>query len=377
MASYKRIMVNTSLPFKWNPTTFDKETTLNHTYSEFRYSMSPLTVQPLQKFWNETQNFSAEHNYDGYYNKDATVSLKFFLIDSRRIDLTSERFQKSIVGLSLILGLLGFLGNVVTISKILCDKKLHTPTYVAIGCLAFPDTLNIVTLYLTKFSNLALYAAQKYVFFGSIFEFITVNFLFETIAYSSSSHIIFLSIIRYLLTVHPLRSKVRITASFVMCCSVVVWILCLVPSTLTLLMILWSGRYSIDKMRITSIPFVLMRVALCGLIPICVIIALHLLKMKALRKSSVTNSISKRMDVIISIILSVFICYQISKLLFSVVALSLLFSMENSPFSITHHAYTFDIAVLFGFLNFSCYPYILFLSSMILTYNKSSQTKKP
>ncbi|XP_062588250.1 P2Y purinoceptor 1-like [Saccostrea cucullata] len=182
---------------------------------------------------------------------------------------------------------------------------------------------------------------------------------------------------RYLLTVHPLRSKARLTTSIVICCSLMVWILCLLFSVFILLMILWAIKASSDEIELLLIIYVLMRITLCGLIPICVILALHFLKRKALRKSSVTNSISRRMDVIVSIILSVFIYFQISQLLYSVVVLSFFFSDENSPFTYTHEAFTFDIGIIFGFLNFSCNPYILFFSSMILTHKKGSLTKNP
>ncbi|XP_062619858.1 melanocyte-stimulating hormone receptor-like, partial [Saccostrea cucullata] len=190
---------------------------------------------------------------------------------------TSEGFEKSTTILILTIGLLGFVGNIVTIIKISRDKRFHTPTYLAIRCLALPDTLNIITFILILIAMIMMIMEDS---FDRI----------KTISYTLS----FLSIFQ-------------------------------------------------------------------GLIAISAIIIIHIKKVKALRMSSVTNTIRRRMNVIICIILSIYIFSRIPLLLFMCYSFYVLFT--GNLFSVIFNMYIYNTSLLFGILNFSCNPYIIFLAS--------------
>ncbi|XP_062595349.1 kappa-type opioid receptor-like [Saccostrea cucullata] len=357
-------MGSSSTNLRWNVSGFAEEKAAKEIHTVW-YSSS--IEQTLQNRWNETSKFPADYNYP---NMPGTNSIKFYLFSSENSNLTSDGFDKCIVVLGLIIGFLGFIGNSATIFKILCDKKFHTPTYIAIACLAVPDLLNIINVCLSRFSNLPLYIRNKYISSECVLAFIIVYFLTETIYTSSSAHIVFLCLIRYLLTVHPLKAKIRLTRIMVIRCSIMIWIFCSLFSASILIMILGQGKFSTDEGRIRSIASFSTRIAVSGLLSICAIVTIHMLKMKALKHSSTTKGINRKMHIIISIILLIFTCFQIFRITCFIVGLSKSFSFEHSMFSGNHYPYAHDIVFLLGLLNFACNPYLLFFASMIVSSRK-------
>ncbi|XP_062572720.1 trace amine-associated receptor 1-like [Saccostrea cucullata] len=173
----------------------------------------------LQRSWKYT-----EHGSPNYYDFLKEYSVSFYLFYARAIGLTSERFEKSTTVLVLIILILGFVGNIVTICTVLCFKKYHTPTFVAIGCLAFFDMLNIISATLDTFSTLVTYLEIQHLVFDRAFGSMIAYFLCDILLSCSCSQIVFLYMIRYLLTVHPLQSKIRLTPSIVLACSVMIFI---------------------------------------------------------------------------------------------------------------------------------------------------------
>ncbi|XP_062584757.1 melanocyte-stimulating hormone receptor-like [Saccostrea cucullata] len=344
------LSVSTFIPSKWNSSNIDEETELNDN-STFWYS-SLLPVDKTLRSWNETENGSDDYSNDYDFFKDYTLSFHFF--DSQNIYSTSEAFEKTIVVLTLIIGLLGFVGNIVTICMISFHKKFHTPTFVAIGCLSLPDTLNIIVIFLTKFSNLYDYVAIQDIVYKKRFWNMTFLFLWELIKNSSNSHIVYLSMIRYLLTIHPLESKIRLTASIVLACSVMIWIYSSLFLAFILIFILRYFNNYTKKYTVLRYTFDIIHV-LWGLFSLCAIIIMHIKKMKVLKNSAVKNCVHRRMNVIIFIILSVFVCFQISSIFYY-----LSFLINISP------TYRYNIYVIFGIMNYSCNPYILFFSSLIV-----------
>ncbi|XP_062591075.1 uracil nucleotide/cysteinyl leukotriene receptor-like [Saccostrea cucullata] len=325
------------------------------------------TEQTLQKLWNETSKFPVDYSCP---NMSGAVSFKFYLFSSEKSNLTSDGFDRCIVVLGLIIGFLGFVGNSATIFKILWDKKFHTPTFIALACLAVPDLLNIINVCLSRFSNLPLYIRNNYISPECVSAFIIVYFLYETIYTSSSAHIVFLCLIRYLLTVHPLKAKIRLTRIMVMRCSIMIWIFCSLFSASISIIISGHGKISTDEGKIRSIASFSTRIAVSGLLSICAIVTIHILKMKALKHSSTTKGINRKMHIIISIILLIFTCFQIFRITCFISGLSKSFSFEHSMFSENHYPYVHDIVFLLVLLNFACNPYLLFFASMIVSCRK-------
>ncbi|XP_062609704.1 melanocyte-stimulating hormone receptor-like [Saccostrea cucullata] len=362
MAFYEReVRVPTAEPSKWNSSHIDKETKLNYN-STFWYSLVSPVDQTLQRSLNERKDSSDE--FSDIYDFFNVHNLTFHLFNSNAFSLTSEGFEKSTTVLALIIGILGFVGNIVTICTVSCYKKFHTPTFVAISCLALSDALNIIIIFLEKFLALFSYLyIQMSVYRGS-FWYMVASFLPEAIVNCSSAHIVFLSIIRYLLVAQPLESKVRLTASIVLACSVMIWFYSSLFTAFILIMLFTILKYYPSQYRIMKLTFVIIRVV-WGLFSLCAIVIIHIKKMKALKMSSVTNSIHRRMNVVISIILIVFVCYQISCMYIYISAL--FYFIFGNSILFMNLLYSYNIVVLLGLLNFSCNPYILFFASMIVS----------
>ncbi|XP_062595255.1 type-1 angiotensin II receptor A-like [Saccostrea cucullata] len=223
--------------------------------------------------------------------------MSFHLFNSNAIEWTSEWFEKLTVVLVLIIGLLGFVGNVVTICTVLCHKKFHTPTFVAISCLALSDTLNIIKMFLDKFSNWNVYF---YVQLKLERDFwVIIISLMQTIEYCSNIYIVFLAMIRYLLTVQPLESKIRLTASIVMVCSIMIWLYASLFSAFIFVMIFFIFKNSPRQFEMRRLLIIIINI-LWELLSLCAIIIIHTKKMKALKNSSVRNNIYRRMNETIS-----------------------------------------------------------------------------
>ncbi|XP_062606070.1 uncharacterized protein LOC134267878 [Saccostrea cucullata] len=353
MGFYKTdISITTSEPSKLNASHIDEEAELN--YKNIYWSLFDGT---LQRSWKET-----EHGSSYYHDFLKEFSVSFYLFSARAIGSTSEEFEKSTTVLALIILILGFVGNVVTICTVFCYKKFHTPTFVAIGCLAFFDMLNIISAMLDKFSTLFTYLEIQHLVFNRAFGSMMTYFLREVVLSCSSSQIVFLYMIRYLLTVHPLQSKIRLTPSIVLACSVMICIFLSLFSAFRLIIITTIIKDSLHLYKIIRLISGIIY-TLLGLLSVCTIIIIHIKKEKAIKNSFVRNNIHRKMNVTISIILSVYICFQISVLINS----SAFFAYKLNNISETFLLYTYYVALLFAFLNFSSNPYILFFASQIVS----------
>ncbi|XP_048742141.1 type-1 angiotensin II receptor A-like [Ostrea edulis] len=256
----------------------------------------------------------------------------------------------------LLIGTIGLIGNAITVVKILFDKKFHKPTYAAIGCLAVPDFCMIIVSYLAGFTNIDSYLRFN---FPCEQYLISMCDLFDGVFYlayfSSLGHVICLFTVRYLLTVHPLQSRKHVTASVVTGSSGMMWCISFVLSITAVSIIKLNVHLTTDE---SYFAMAILR-AVVGFIPVCIIVTLHCLKLKTLRNSSVRTGIRNRMNLVIAVILLVFTSYQIFVIFFPILwVLDMTFNLEKSA---ENTFYT--VMELFGFLHFSCNPYIYFFIS--------------
>lgn len=105
----------------------------------------------------------------------------------------------------------GCLGNVATIGKIVYDPKYHTPTFAAIGQLAFADLLSVTLFTVALMTNI-------YKFWQNVKGIRIISTM------SSFLHLCLLSAVRYLITVHPVQSRQHLTVTAVCLCSLTIWI---------------------------------------------------------------------------------------------------------------------------------------------------------
>ncbi|XP_048739712.2 olfactory receptor 5AC1-like [Ostrea edulis] len=302
-------------------------------------------------FLNSTTNTdTSENGTQAVSGNNANVPLLFFTLD---------RFQsessKIIAVVILVIGSLGLVGNICTILKIWSDKKFHTPTFAVIGCLAFADFLSIVRCYAYYFTDL---------FFHSIQFFIALVIPFETSYCSSLGHMILLFVVRYLITVHPLQSRIHLTTLVVILWSVTVWILSLILSLFAALyvkLLLSHQKENILEIYNWSLNLVTL---IKTVFTFCTIITVHCLKMKSLRSSRVCAKTKRKMNLIITVILSVFLTSQTLFIVVTTIELLHSYGILSSHITMFElQTYFVCVLSLLEFVHYSCNPYIYFLIS--------------
>lgn len=247
-----------------------------------------------------------------------------------------ENFFVIVVSISIF----GLIGNLATILKIALDKKLHTPTFLAISSLAVSDFI-----YLT-FSV----AVRVFRYFQSssipLYEFLIIIIVLSI--FTSSCDVVFLFFLRYALIVHPLKCRQYLTNSLVISVSLALWgysiiFLIMLASSIQLLLVFIN--YNDSQ---ASLMLLLILTTVIVILPVTVITILHCLKMRRLRSSTVNPAITRKMSWVISIICVLYGSVGIPSILF----------IWKTTFR--------DVAdVLIVFVH-SCNPYILFLFHVLL-----------
>ena len=196
---------------------------------------------------------------------------------------------------------LGFTGNTLTLAIVLCSKKLHTPTFTMIACLAVSDAFSlfvVVLLYYTNTDLLLDYCAgmnekKVAVLFGILDLQARLN---------AGSQLCLLASLRYVAIVNPLKFKIFFTARRVVILSSLGWIFVLLISTAAV----FGGVQTSVKLQFCDITLFFNFANF--IIPTSVFITLHCLKLRALRRSPQLNNKSfTRMNVVISLVIVIYI----------------------------------------------------------------------
>ena len=132
-----------------------------------------------------------------------------FLFDETVLD---EAFNY----ICMISAILGVIGNTVTIIKISCQSRLHTPTFVAIKCLGVSDLVSII-LTTGTLTNIVIILPR----IGLIY----ITFVCQQPFSVRLVIFCLLSVVRYIILVHPLHGRQYLTTTFVSLGSFSVWIL--------------------------------------------------------------------------------------------------------------------------------------------------------
>lgn len=265
-----------------------------------------------------------------------TVSVTMFAISTvatRDVNQFPD-FVKQLFVIAVSISVLGLIGNLATILKIALDKKLHTPTFLAISSLAISNFIYLFTS--------IVYQLQLFFQLNSIpLSVSTVIHLLSTI--NSSCDVVFLFFLRYALIVHPLKCRQYLTICLVISVSLALWgysAVFQILFTLFILLLVIFNNYDISQVKTIG---VLMLTAVLVILPVTIITILHCLKIRRLRSSTVNPAISRKMSWIISII-----CVLYGA--FSVCSMLVLWK--------TTFAYVANVLLV---LVHSCNPYILFL----------------
>lgn len=177
----------------------------------------------------------------------------------------------------LLLITVGIVANGLVAWTVVRDKNLKTPTFVAIASLAFADICFLVGYFAVNEiecpMDIPAYQSGELV----IVAFYVMSW------FTSSTHILLLSIIRFMLILDPLNSMVYLTARRTMYMSLGVWglgfILGAIDGTVYVL-----KEYGIASSENTADMFIVM---VCGsyFIPLVGTVALHVIKLRKVVKA--------------------------------------------------------------------------------------------
>ena len=189
----------------------------------------------------------------------------------------------------------GILGNVLTIGKIIMDRRLRKSTYIAIALLAVADLMYL--LHYLIHVNLELHYKNSRIHYETVFMGLKYGF-----THLSASHVILFLSVRFYITVYPLRAKMMKKQSLF-------WI----SSLLWLMSGLFAFTYYYLRFEICINAFVLvlsMRMYLL-IVPVLIIVILHIIKVRVLGKAASRHerhhNPSKRMSILTSLIVGIYI----------------------------------------------------------------------
>lgn len=166
-----------------------------------------------------------------------------------------------------IIQIIGVLGNIIVIFKILCDKKLHTITFVTLASLAVADGL-VLSSFLTAY------------FIGRFLKLPETVKLLYTVCnlavFSSGFHVSFIAVVRYFVIVHPLKTFVYFKVKNIVVCSCCIYFLS---------SIIAGVDYAVED----TLEFTIAMWAIYYL-PMAITILLHLKKFRHLQKNNSQES---------------------------------------------------------------------------------------
>ncbi|XP_052692615.1 melanocyte-stimulating hormone receptor-like, partial [Crassostrea angulata] len=197
-----------------------------------------------------------------------------------------------------ILFCIGLIGNSITVCFVSVSKRLHTPTYVLIGCLAVSDVLASVTRYVQIFYE-SLFYEYYHLYIYEIFTFLFIN--------SAFFHMVLVSYVRFVFIANPLHS-LNLTCKRILWMSFAIWISSVVVS-------IGYGAFKVlELMNIISFETAVLAEIGFGLyvsgIPFIIVIIFNVRKLyylynqtASVRRTRIANSMSLMFWIIIVIYL--------------------------------------------------------------------------
>ena len=229
-------------------------------------------------------------------HRNCTEDISFIETDSTSLPILT---------LNLSIFALGFIGNLITIAVISYSRKLHTPTFTMIACLAVSDAFSLfvcVLLYYTinTYVLLRLCSGMNKKLVGTLKHILDLQSRLN-----AGSQLCLLASLRYMAIVNLLRFKLVCTSKRVVIMSVLGWLFVLISSASAVFIGAYIYVFNSDKQFCNIMLF--MNVA-NFVIPTSICITLHCLKLRALRRSpSLNNKSLARMNVVITLVVVIYI----------------------------------------------------------------------
>lgn len=242
--------------------------------------------------------------------------------------------------------IVGILANLGVVGIILYTRRLHKPIFLGFAALALADFLYLV--FNTLRVHLNWFTPNET---ESETAAIVLGVMTITSAFSSASHVTFLSVQQYFMIAHPLSSLARQTNKTVFYASLSIWIICTIPSSVYIFAVKISGDEAFGRI----VNFVI--TVSVTFLPISVILICHFLKLKALRKSFTNDrqTTRQKMSKIVSVVI---LSYLVTTLPINVHdTVKLAGKIQISKLYIV----LYRIAFVLLHLNFTINPFIYFI----------------
>lgn len=261
--------------------------------------------------------------------------------------------------MSAVIAVLGVIGNFVTIVMISYQSRFHTPTFVAIKCLAVSDFFGTIAAVFEFFTNV-LFLLQHNAF-SYLYLFDIINL---TVYLCSLCHVLLLCAVRYLLVVHPLDSRQYLTVTVVSLGSLTSWVLCFVFVGIYIYLVsTFENKKIVLAIDMMEAIFEILYLIIAAII----IILMHFKKVVAIKKSSTQIQIQTKLNFIASVmIFFIFLCRIIDTVV------DVLFVLEKTELITTRVR---KLYIFFSFFIYSYNPYILFVFSCLKSCKKKVHKK--
>ncbi|XP_063425874.1 C-C chemokine receptor type 8-like isoform X2 [Mytilus trossulus] len=251
-----------------------------------------------------------------------------------------------------LISISGIVMNLVVIVIVKIDKRLHQPTFVAIACLALPD-------FTFLFSRYIRYIIDGYIWMNiSKSDYrkikITLDFIGLVAAGSSVFHVVFMSVLRYFIIVHPLKSRSILTSKKVMLISLPLWIVAVGNGSFYM----YAVIFNLDDRKLAFYTNLAVTIFMTAF-PIVTISILHTFKAKALLNSlSSTEMVVRKMSRVVTFVIC---CYLITTTPTNVMDIIRLFHPKYFMSKVLFRLE--QAARIFFFLTYAINPFIYFIFS--------------
>ena len=238
----------------------------------------------------------------------------------------------------------GFIGNIVTVCVISCWRKLHTPTFTMIACLAASDAYSLLSYTLHFYTNVAVLITCKlrtYTFLYCCFA------LFSLGRFNPGMQLCVLACLRFTAIVYPLKFQANCTCKTVIVMSIVGSVIMLIVSVVYVVLSSYQIEVNVGTCAVDTVIY-----AVNFIVPASIFTVLHCLKLRALRQSPTLNSNSSlKMNVVVSIVLSIYVISSASMMMGCIIVMQY-----------TVHFLLFVVNLSF-LINCAINPFIYFFSS--------------
>ena len=248
---------------------------------------------------------------------------------------------------------LGLIGNITTVAVISCWRKLHTPTFTMLACLAVSDACSLLAYTPYMYTNTWRLFFCNYLRDWDMYMkgmvWITLDIAYFYGRYNAGMQLCILAFLRFTATVYPIKFKTHFTCKAV--------ILMSVAGSVNIIII--SVVITVVKMRVNirrcNIDISIEAVSL--IIPSIMFAVLHILKVRALRRCpSLNKNSSLKMNVVMSFVLLIYVASSTSILTFILVICHVDIWTDKLYYSYT-------IPTVFFVVNCASNPLIYFFSS--------------